>query len=184
MKTGILTICCCIFITPAWANASAVAVTAPPSQPNIKILSEQMDCDQSHNVCVATGNAIAEKLGDSKVKILKADRITTHFAKEGKTGSMRVTRLEAAGDVSFIIGDIIVQGKRGNYLAEEEIAEVFDEVKITNGENQMNGGYGKVNMQTGHYSIKREGERVQALIFTKDAKKEGVRKEDHRVAEK
>jgi lipopolysaccharide export system protein LptA len=145
-----------------------------PSQPDIKILSDQMDCDQSHNTCIAKGNATAEKLNDPKVKILKADQITAHFAKAGGTGPLKVTRLEATGNVFFIIGDIIIQGKRGNYLADSEVAEVFEGVKVTNGKNQLDGDYGTVNMKTGHYSLKGGGERVQALIFTdnkgKDAK--------------
>jgi lipopolysaccharide export system protein LptA len=133
-----------------------------------------MDCDQSQNVCVAKGNAIAEKLNDPQTKVLKADQITVYFAKEGGTGPLKVTRLTAEGNVFFIIGDTIIQGRRGNYLAESEVAEVFDDVKITNGSNQMDGGYGKVNMKTGQYSIKQDGQRVQALIFTKDTTKKGA----------
>jgi lipopolysaccharide export system protein LptA len=155
-------------INPTLAHSTS---TSPaPAQPNIKILSEQMDCDQSHNVCVAKGNAIAEKLNDPKVKILKADQITSYFGKEGETGSLKVARLEAEGNVFFIIGDITIQGKRGTYAVDSEVAEVFDDVKITNGNNQLDGGYAKVNMKTGHYSIKRGLEPVQALIFTKDQK--------------
>ena len=158
---------------------SVASVTATPAQPNIKILATQMDCDQAKNVCIAKGDAIAEKLNDSKVKILKADQITAHFAKEGGTGPVKVTRLEAEGNVIILIGDdIIIQGDRGNYLvggekAESEIAEVFDNVKITNGKNQLDGGYAKVHMKTGQYSIKEKGKRVQALIFTKDSSEVG-----------
>lgn len=162
-----------LFVAQSYANPTAPSSPPNFSQPNIKILSDQMDCDQSKNVCIAKGNAIAEKLNDPKVKILKADKITVHFAKENGTGPLKVTRLEAEGSVFFIIGDIIVQGLRGNYSAETEVAEVFDDVKITNGKNQLHGSYGKVNMKTGHYSIKGEGERVSALIFTKDKKEEG-----------
>lgn len=174
MKLGTaLSIGSFIFITSSFASSpKASPLPTSENQANIKILSDQMDCDQDHNVCVAKGHAIAEKLGDSKVKILKADQITAHFAKEGGTGPLKVTRLEAMGNVFFIIGDIIIQGKRGNYATENEIAEVFEDVKITNGENQLDGSYGKVNMKTGHYSLKRNGERVQALIFTKDKIKE------------
>lgn len=169
MKTmGILSTCYIILTATSLANPSTTPITSAPSQPHIKILSDQMDCDQSHNVCVAKGNAIAEKLGDPKVKILKANQITVYFAKEGGRGPLKVTRLEAEGKVFFIIDDIIVQGKRGNYLADSEVAEVFDDVKITNGKNQLDGGYSRINMKTGHYSIKRDGERVQALIFTKE----------------
>lgn len=169
MKSAILrAICSLLFIDGIFATTSD-PIPSPSNQPNIKILSDQMDCNQSHNVCVAKGNAIAEKLDDSKVKILKGDQITSYFSKEGGTGPLKVSRLEAEGNVFFIIGDIIVQGKRGTYLAKEEIAEVFDEVKITNGNNQLDGNYAKVNMKTGHYSIKRGDEPVQALIFTKDS---------------
>ena len=75
------------------------------------------------------------------------------------------------------MGDIIVQGKRGNYLDHSEVAEVFENVKITNGQNQLDGSYATVNIKTGHYSIKRNGERVQALIFTKDMTKQNAERQ-------
>jgi len=154
----IQSICCLALAAPSWATPSA------PS-PHIKILSEQMDCDQSHHVCVATGNAVAQKLGDPQTKILKADKITSYFAKEGEKGSLKLVRLEAEGNVFFITGDIVVQGERGNYAADSEVAEVFGNVKITNGKNQLDGSYGKVFMKTGQYTVKRDGAPVQALIF-------------------
>ncbi|MBX9805122.1 MAG: LptA/OstA family protein [Alphaproteobacteria bacterium] len=161
------------FLSPAFATPQTPS--SPPvstNQANIKIISDEMDCNQTTNVCIAKGNAIAEKLGDSKVKILKADQITAYFAKDGENGPMKVVRLEADGNVFFIIGDIIVQGKRGHYATEEETAEVFEDVKITNGENQLEGGYGKVHMKTGQYTIRNTDNRVQALIFTKDKNRE------------
>lgn len=166
-----------LFINPTFADPIPPPTTTTPGQPNIKILSEQMDCNQSQNVCVAKGNAIAEKLDDSKVKILKANQITVYFAKEEGTGPLKVIRLEAEGSVFFIIGDIIVQGQRGTYSAEHDIAEAFDDVKITNGKNQLDGDYAKVNMKTGQYSIKGDSERVQALIFTKDSRQDTRKKE-------
>ena len=139
-------------------------------QPNIKILSEQLECDQAKQICVAKGNAIAEKLHESKRKILKADEITAYFSKEGESGTLKVTHLEAAGHVFFIIGDIIVQGKKGTYDVEPETAEIFEDVKVTSGSNQLNGSYGKVNVKTGRYFISHGKERVQALILSKEAK--------------
>jgi len=96
MKTGLIrTLSRFIFMILLLTSPSAASSSSLPSQPNIKILANQMDCDQTKNVCVAKGDAIAEKLNDSKVKILKADQITAHFAKEGGTGPLKVTRLEA-----------------------------------------------------------------------------------------
>ncbi len=177
MKIMVRLAWCLMFIGPSLADPSSVPAVSSPNQsvggqPNIKILSQQMDCDQSRNICIAKGDAIAEKLGDPKAKILKADQITVHFAKEDGKGPLKMTRLEAEGNVFFLIGDIVIQGKRGNYVDHSEVAEVFDDVKVTNGQNQLDGSYATVNIKTGHYSIKRNGKRVQALIFTKDMTKQ------------
>jgi lipopolysaccharide export system protein LptA len=162
-------------VASSWANPSAPSGKASPaaSQFNMKILAKQMDCDQNQSKCVATGNATAEKLGDPKTKILKADQITVYFTKEGTPSPLKVSRLEAEGHVFLIIDDMVIQGKRGNYLAESEVAEVFEDVKITSGSNQLEGGYSKVNMKTGQYFIKQDGNQVQALIFTKETARKG-----------
>lgn len=153
---------------PTIANTPTAPLVTTANQPNIKILSDQMDCDQARHVCIAKGNATAEKLNDKKTKVLKADQITAHFAKDAKSGSTQVTHLEADGNVFFVIGDIAIQGKQGEYLVESGIAKVKDDVKITHGENQLDGGYAEVNMETGHYSLRHDGEQVQAMIYTKD----------------
>lgn len=159
-----------IIIAHTTASTNTQSSTTMSDEPNIKIVSNEIHCEQSKNICIAKGNAKAEKLKDSKVKVLKADQITAHFTKKDSKGPLKVTHLEAEGNVFLIIGDIIVQGRHGQYSDETEIAEVFDDVKITNGKNQLDGGYARVNMKTGHYTIKRDGERVTALIFTKDKK--------------
>jgi lipopolysaccharide export system protein LptA len=158
-------------LTVTFANTQTQSRTPHLDEPNIKIVSEEINCDQSKNICIAKGNAVAEKLNESKIKLLKADQITAHFAKQSGTGALKVTHMEAVGNVFFIIGDIIIQGLRGHYNSETDIAEIFDNVKITNDKNQLDGGYARVNMKTGHYVIKRDGERVSALIFTQDKRK-------------
>lgn len=159
-----------VLAIPSWAEP------ASDPKPDIKIISDQMDCDQNRKICIATGHAVAEKLNEATVKILKADQITAHFQKQGETGPMKVARLEAQGNVFFIMGDVIVQGKRGDYQIETEMAEIFDEVKITKGQNQLDGSYGKINMKTGSYTVNKQGgERVQALIFTNETPKEDTK---------
>lgn len=162
-----------IYITASQANPPSNQPPLPTGEPNVKILSDQMDCNQDTKVCIATGNAVVEKLNDAKAKVLKADKITAHFAKTGQTGPLKATKFEADGNVFFIIGDILVQGKRGEYLVDTEIAKVFDDVKITQGPNQLDGGYAEVHMKTGHYSIKKDKERVSALLFTKEKADQG-----------
>lgn len=173
MKIGITQIWGCFLSISSLVNASPTSVPTQPQQPNIKIYAQQLDYDQSKNLCIATGNAIAEKLNDSKVKILKADKITAHFTKKDASGSLKVSLLEAQGKVIILSGpDLIIQGESAKYSPESEIAEIFQNVKITNGENQLDGSYGKFNMKTGHYSLKEDGKRVQALIITKSSEQE------------
>lgn len=162
-------------ITGAFSATLATATHAGPKstpEANIKILAEEMDCDQKRQVCIAKINAIAEKLNDPEKKILKSDMITAHFTKKphttGEEASTKITRLEANGHVFLILGEVIVQGDHGTYDLDSETAEIFDDVKITHGKSQLNGSYGKVNMKTGQYSVKRNGERVEALLFTQD----------------
>lgn len=163
------------FMVATSAQANPPPAPAATGEPNIKILSDQMDCNQSTNVCVATGNAFVEKLNDSKTKTLKADKIIAHFAKTGGDGPLKPTKFEAEGNVFFIIGEILVQGKRAEYFVETEIAKVFEDVKITQGPNQLDGGEAEVNMKTGQYSIKKAKEQVSALIFTKSQEEKGKR---------
>ncbi|MBM3632172.1 MAG: hypothetical protein FJX03_00470 [Alphaproteobacteria bacterium] len=173
MKIGITQIMGSLLFISSLVNASATSGPTQSKQPNIKIYAQQMDYDQSKSICIATGNAIAEKLNDSKVKILKADKITAHFTKKDASGSLKVSLLEAEGKVIILSGpDLIIQGENAKYTPESEIAEIFQNVKITNGENQLDGSYGKFNMKTGHYSLKEEGKRVQALILTKSSDQE------------
>lgn len=173
MKIGMTRIVGSFLFLSSFVDTSPALVTTQSQQPNIKIYAQQMDYDQSKSICIAIGNAIAEKLNDSKVKILKADKITAHFTKKDPSGSLKVSLLEADGKVVILNGpDVIIQGESAKYTPENEIAEIFKNVKITNGNNQLDGSYGKFNMKTGQYSLKEEGKRVQALILTKSSDQE------------
>ena len=172
MKFHTARFCCLsLFFTVFFkgAYASILPLDQPQVTPDIKILSDQIDCNQSQNKCVAKGHASAEKLNDARRKILNAEQIIAHFPKkkEGESGPVKVSFLEASGEVILFIDDVIIQGRQATYNPETEIAEISGDVKITTGGNQIEGSYGKVNMKTGHYTLKREKERVQALIYTK-----------------
>lgn len=159
-----------------------------PPQPtglaNLKVLADTLECIQEKNICIATGNASAVKLDSPERQTINADKLTVHFEKEKGSkkkkeeekekgmGSTKITLVEADGNVFMVKGPTIIQGERGTYDAKTEFAHVYDNVKITSEENQINGDHGEVDMTTGHYKVDtKEHQQVQALLFTKNKSK-------------
>lgn len=172
---------------PAFAIVSVpsqLPPTATPPQPtglaNLKILSDKLECSQEKKICIATGNASAVKLDVPDRQTINADKLIAHFDKEDskegekeeKKGQTKLTHIEAEGNVFMVTGQTIIQGARGTYDNKTEIAHVYENVKITNEENQINGDHGEVDFKTGEYKVDQHApQQVQALLFTKGKKK-------------
>ena len=125
-----------------------------------KVVADTMECVQEQHVCNAIGNAFAYKLNDPQRRTIKADRFITHFNLENK-----LERLEAIGEVILTDGDNIVRCDRANYQADTEVADLYDNVKITSGNNQLEGSHGIADMKKRIYKISNGKKRVQALII-------------------
>lgn len=108
-------------------------------------------------MAVARGQAVVTA-PDRK---LEADTIAAWFAeRETATpaqtvrgtavpGAGRLERAEAWGDVRIITETEVVRGDRGVYLPAEGVARLFGAVRITRGQNQLNGAVAEVNLRTG-----------------------------------
>ena len=84
--------------------------------------------------------------------------------------SGKLERVEAFGNVEARTASDIVRGDRGVYVAATGIARVVGHVRVTHGENQMEGPAADVNMQTGiAHLVADAGDRVQGLIMPNDA---------------
>jgi lipopolysaccharide export system protein LptA len=84
------------------------------------------------------------------------------------TGKLK--RVEAYGNVEVRTTADIVRGDRGLYLADTGMARVVGHVRITHGQNQVNGPAADVNMKTGIANIvSNASERVTGLIIPNDA---------------
>ena len=135
---------------------------------NIKILADQMECDDKQNKCIATGNAVAQKTNDPKNSTISAHVLIAYFSPKEPGKSSQLIRIEAEGDVVITTGNTIIRAPRGYYKVTEEYAELFEDVRVTNsGKNQLNGTHGDVFFDTGHYKVTSEGKQVQALLFSK-----------------
>lgn len=95
-------------------------------------------------VAVARGNAVAIR-GDRRVR---ADSLTAHLQK-GADGKQAIERVDAIGNVEISTPTDSVRGDKGIYYVQRQFAKLFGGVKITRGENQMNGEYAEVDMQSG-----------------------------------
>jgi lipopolysaccharide export system protein LptA len=85
--------------------------------------------------------------------------------------SSKLKRVDAFGNVEVRTATDTVRGDRGSYLKETDMARVVGHVRITHGNNQVNGPAADIDMATGIARINAApGTRVQGLIVPNDAK--------------
>lgn len=96
-------------------------------------------------VFVARGDAVVVR----DQRRMRADRITSFFKRDAN-GATVIDRMEADGNVLVTSGDEVARGKRGVYRPDTGIATLSGAVKITRGENQLNGEHAEVNFNTGN----------------------------------
>lgn len=97
-------------------------------------------------VIVARGDAVAMD-GERRVE---ADLLTGYLRREGQGGQAGgLYQVEAEGDVLLTTADEVVRAAKAVYNLDKEIATLTGGVKITRGENQLNGDYAEVNLKTG-----------------------------------
>jgi lipopolysaccharide export system protein LptA len=78
----------------------------------------------------------------------------------------KLKRVEAYGNVEVRTQTDTVRGDRGVYVPDTGIARIVGHVRITRGENQLNGPAADVNMKTGiAHIISDPGQRVQGLLM-------------------
>jgi lipopolysaccharide export system protein LptA len=79
--------------------------------------------------------------------------------------SGQIKRVEAFGNVTIRTATDTITGDRGVYVPSSGIALILGDVRITRGQNQLNGARGVVDMKTGQAELlSAPGERVQGLV--------------------
>lgn len=126
---------------------------------------------EKRSLAVARGNAIATR-GDNR---MRADVLTAHFRTNGD-GKAEIKQIDAFDNVLISSPSDIVRAKQGVYDLETGIVTVTGSVKITRGENQLNGEYAEVNLNTGVSRL--FGGKTQGVrgYFMPGEAKDGVRK--------
>lgn len=91
------------------------------------------------------------------------------FLKKDEKGNSKLNRVKAEGDVVIITKNEIARGDRGDYDAEKRIATLTGNVKLTRGDNQLNGARAEVNFATGISRLLSGGrKRVQVILVPRE----------------
>jgi lipopolysaccharide export system protein LptA len=117
-------------------------------------------------------------------KQIKADVLTANF-EENTEGDLEVHRIDAVGNVEIQTAKEYARGRKGVYFVKQERAELEGDVKITQGENQLDGNYAEVDMSTGISKLlgarpgsEEQPTQVKALVLPRATKNEAPKKDE------
>lgn len=103
-------------------------------------------------------------VGNAKVveddKVIRASRFIAYL-KDGPDGKVKMSRVEAVGGVIITTKSEVIRANRGDYNGDTKLATLTGDVKLTRGDNQLNGQKAIVNLDTG---ISRMVGRVSVLL--------------------
>ncbi|WP_417835501.1 LptA/OstA family protein [Thalassospira tepidiphila] len=119
---------------------------------------------ETERVAVARGDAVAV----SEDRTLRGDVLTARF-EAGSDGANELRRIDGQGNVNIRTATEFVVGEQGVYDAKTGIATLIGSVKITRGENQLNGDRAVVDLNTGISRLTADGNgdgktRVRGLL--------------------
>ena len=125
---------------------------------------------EAKSLAIARGDAVAIR----EDKRLRADVLTAYFVK-GKGGKNQVDRVDAYDNILISTPDEIVRGRRGVYYTKTGIIVLRGSVKITRGNDQLNGESAEVNLNTGVSRLLSDGKGQVRGIFQPKRKNKGRR---------
>ena len=113
---------------------------------DVIVARDSLEYYQQQRLVVARGNARATR-GDRRVA---ADVLMVHFSiGDSDARASDVERMEAIGNVLISTPQDIVRARWGDYNPNTGIATLTGDVRITRGDNQMNGEFAEVDLNTG-----------------------------------
>ena len=121
---------------------------------------------EERRLAVARGDATVVQ-ADQR---LRADVLTAHLAAEGAAneskdaapapgtenlpkGGGQIEKIDAFGNVHISLQNAIVRGDNGVYVPSKGVATICGNVRVTSGNNQLNGKCAEVNLKTGIYRL-------------------------------
>jgi lipopolysaccharide export system protein LptA len=113
--------------------------------PEQRVVAEKsMTFDNKRQIATAQGNATVVR-GD---QVMRADTLVAHFQRNAG-GKMAIQRIEGTGNVHVSSPTEVARAGKGTYDLASGIATLTGAVRISRGENQLNGENAEVNLKTG-----------------------------------
>ena len=106
--------------------------------------SDSLEFWEKSKIAVARGDASATR----QKRTIRASLLTVQFV-EDKNGNLKAKQIDAQGGVLITTPTEVIVGKEGIYNVIEELVTLSGDVKITRGDNQLNGSMAEVNLQNG-----------------------------------
>jgi len=104
---------------------------------------DSLEYYDAQGLAVARGDAVAVR-GDQR---MRADVLIGQFAK-GADGSTQLTRIDGSGNVVITTPTDVAQAQKLIYSVADNVAVLLNGVRITRGDNQLNGDAAEMNMNT------------------------------------
>lgn len=124
---------------------------------------DSLEYYEEKQLAVARGNAIAVR----KDTQMRADTLLGLFVND-KDGKQVMDRLDGVGNVVVTTATDIARGERAMYSTKTNVAVLTGNVRITRGENQINGDAAEMNMTTKINRVLSAGQRIQGLLVSNE----------------
>lgn len=105
---------------------------------------DRIEYRSREQIAFIVGDAVAIR-DDKKIK---ADRFIARF-REDDSGEIKLHEVDATGNVVIVTRNEIARADRGVYNATSGIATLTGSVKLTRGDNQLNGARAEIDMNSG-----------------------------------
>ena len=122
--------------------------------------SDSLEYRERENLAIARGNAVARR-GENQ---LQADVLTARIV-NGVDGKAVVKEVDAIDNVVLTTPENVVRSRRGNYDIEAGIVRLAGSVRITQGQNQLNGDKAEIDLNTGVSRLLSHGRQGVSGIF-------------------
>lgn len=121
---------------------------------------DSLEYQENERLAIARGDVVATR-GENR---LGADVLTARIA-TGTDGKARVRLIDAAGNVVITTPDSVARADRAAYDVETGIAKLDGSVRLTRGENQLNGDHAEVDLNAGTSRLVSRGGRAVRGLF-------------------
>lgn len=124
---------------------------------------EYFETAEGGPLAVARGAAVLQRLDEGDR--VEGEVISARFSPGEGPSRATLREVEAEGNVRVTSDEVFASGERGLYYVAEQKAILDGDVKVTRGQNQLNGARAEIDLRTGvSRLLAREGEPVRGLL--------------------